>query len=105
MAETFAELAAKKTCTALAEATGQVTILSFDPFRVEPADVLDLTFNAVAINDDVAISTFKRAAANLVDQSLRFRIMDQEVDPSSRIMLFSNFLEALLAEQELRGQS
>jgi len=101
MAETLAEVAAKKTCTALAQATGKVTILSFDPFQVEPANVLDLTFKAVAINDDVAISIFKKAVANLVDQSLQLRIMGQGVDPSSRIILFSNFLEALLAEQEL----
>lgn len=103
MAETLAEVAAKKTCTALAEATGKVKILSFAPFEVQPANVLDLTFKDVAINDDVAISIFKQALVNLVDKGLQQRIMSQQVDPSSRIMLFSNFLEALLAQQELGG--
>lgn len=104
MAEILAEVAAKKTCTALAEATGTVKILSFAPFAVEPANVLDLAFKDVAINDDVAISIFKKALANLVDKGLQQQIMRQEVDPSSRIMLFSNFLEALLAQQELAGE-
>jgi hypothetical protein len=103
MAETLAEVAAKKTCTALAEATGEVKILSVTPFQVQPANVLDLTFKDVAIADDVAVSIFKKAVANLVDESLQLRIMGQEVDPSSRINLFANFLEAMLAEQELGG--
>lgn|SRR5262249_41355098 len=105
MAETLAEVAAKKTCTALAQATGKVKILSFEPFQVQPANVLDLTFKDVAVNDDAAIAIFKRAAANLVDESIQLRILGQEIDPSSRIILFSNFLEALLAQQELRGDS
>jgi hypothetical protein len=103
MAETLAEVAAKKTCTALAEATGKVKILSVTPFQVQPANVLDLTFKEVAIVDDVAVSIFKKAVANLVDESLQLRIMGQEVDPSSRISLFANFLEAVLAEEELGG--
>ena len=103
MAETLAEIAAKKTCTALAEATGLVKIISFNPFKVTPENVLDLNFKDVAINDDVAIDIFKKAVASLVNEDLRPKIMGQEIDASSRIMLFSDFLEALLAQQELGG--
>jgi predicted protein tyrosine phosphatase len=103
MAETLAEVAAKKTCTALAEATGLVQIISFDPFKVKPENVLDLTFKDVAVNDDAAISIFKKAVATLVVEDLKLKVMGQEIDASSRIMLFSDFLEALLAQQELGG--
>lgn len=103
MAETLAEVAAKKTCTALAQATGLVEIISFIPFKVKPANVLDLTFKDVAINDDAAIAIFKKAVAALADEDLRPKILGQEVDSSSKIMQFSDFLEALLAQEELGG--
>jgi len=103
---TFAQKAGRITCSACALATSKVHIVSFEPFQVNPANVLDMTFASQNIAG-TQIDIFKKAAAELLPsnqkgrQDIAAKILAQAIDPKKKIFRFSNFLEAALAEQEV----
>jgi len=105
MAETLAEKAAVITCKACSLSTSKVHITSFDPFTVEPEDVLDTTFASQNIMG-TQVDIFKRAASDLIPSNqkgrpqIQLKVRAQPIDTNKKIMRFSNFLEACFAEQE-----
>ena len=106
MTMTLAEKSARITCTACSIATSKVRIVSFDPFQVDPLDVLDTTFKDQNITE-TQVEIFKRAAAELIPsnqkgrQIIQAKVLAQAIDSKKKIMRFSRFLEACLAEQEV----
>ena len=102
----FAQKAGRITCVACSIATSKVHIVSFEPFQVNPPNVLDTTFASQNING-TQIDIFKKAAADLLPSSQKGRkdvaakILAQAIDPEKKILRFSNFLEAVLAQQEV----
>ncbi len=103
MAESLAEIAARITCTACAVATGSVHVISFNPFVVNPPNLLQLTFKNVNIDDDARLAIFRKAASQLSPEGVQASILGQAIDPASQISDFADFLEALLAKDELGG--
>lgn len=106
MTLTLAEKSARITCVACSIATTKVRIVSFDPFEVEPKNVLDTTFAAQHITG-TQVDVFKKAVADLIPSNQRGRkdvqskVLAQAIDSKKKIMRFSNFLEGCLAEQEV----
>jgi hypothetical protein len=106
MPETFAARAGRITCVACSIATSKVHIVSFEPFQVNPPNVLDTTFASQNI-DGTQIDIFKKAAADVLPatqkgrEDIAAKILAQAIDPQKPIMRFSNFLEALIAQQEM----
>lgn len=98
---TSAEQAAETTCSACAIASQLVHVTSIHPFVVNPPDLLQKKFSDIGIADIGTMAIFQKAAANLSPVAIRPSILSQSIDPSQKIGVFSDFLEALLAQQEL----
>src|SRR5262245_24556788 len=94
----LAEIAERITCTACAVATTKVNVVTFEPFTVTPNNLLNKTFEDVAIKDDQTVAIMKKAAAELVpvDQKgrdqIQANILAQAVDTTKKIVLFADFI-------------
>ncbi|HMH12444.1 MAG TPA: hypothetical protein VK578_04995 [Edaphobacter sp.] len=98
---TSAEQAGETTCSACAIASNLVHVTSIHPFAVNPPNLLQRGFSDVGIADIGTMAIFQKAAANLSPVAIRASILGQTIDPAQKIGVFSDFLEALLAQQEL----
>lgn len=100
---TSAEQAAEITCMACATASQIVHVTSIHPFTVNPPNLLNNKFSDVGIADIGTMAIFQKAAAALSPPAIRPSILGQTIDPSQTIGVFSDYLESLLAQQELQA--